>query len=97
MDPAQALPDLLSVTGAAQLQLGNLSEAVADLSRALGARPEAATRSRATDGAARVWADRTGSCDAGRALPFRPRADPVGQFCDMLPTSALLIFCGVMI
>ncbi|MGH3998824.1 MAG: hypothetical protein ACRDTJ_15365, partial [Pseudonocardiaceae bacterium] len=44
MDPAQALPDLLSVTGAAQLQLGNLSEAVADLSRALAARPEAATR-----------------------------------------------------
>ncbi|MGH3899633.1 MAG: hypothetical protein ACRDTA_15600 [Pseudonocardiaceae bacterium] len=52
MDPAHALPDLLSVTGAAQLQLGNLSEAVADLSRALAARPEAATRSRATDGAA---------------------------------------------
>ncbi len=52
MDPAQALPDLLSVTGAAQLQLGNLSEAVADLSRALAGRPEAATRSRAIDGAA---------------------------------------------
>ncbi|MGH3753471.1 MAG: hypothetical protein ACRDRP_12380 [Pseudonocardiaceae bacterium] len=52
MDPAQALPDLLSVTGAAQLQLGNLPEAVADLSRALAGRPEAAVRSRATDGAA---------------------------------------------
>jgi hypothetical protein len=52
MDPAQARPDLLSVTGAAQLQLGNLSEAVADLSYALGARPETAMRSRAIDGAA---------------------------------------------
>jgi Flp pilus assembly protein TadD len=52
MDPAQARPDLLSVTGAAQLRLGNLSEAVAELSYALGARPETATRSRAIDGAA---------------------------------------------
>jgi tetratricopeptide (TPR) repeat protein len=52
MDPGQALPALLSVTGAAQLQLGNLAEAVADLSHALGARPAVATRSRAIDGAA---------------------------------------------
>ena len=56
MDPAQGLPDLLSVTGAAQLQLGNLSEAVADLSRALAGRPAAATRARAIDGAARASA-----------------------------------------
>ncbi|MGH3980048.1 MAG: XRE family transcriptional regulator [Pseudonocardiaceae bacterium] len=51
MDPAQALPDLLSVTGAAQLQLGHLSGAVADLSHALAARPPDAAPARAIDAA----------------------------------------------
>jgi hypothetical protein len=33
----------------------------------------------------------------GSGFGFTNLVDPVGQFCDMLPTSALLIFCGVMI
>ncbi|MGH3685210.1 MAG: hypothetical protein ACRDRE_05870 [Pseudonocardiaceae bacterium] len=49
MAPGQALPDLLSVTGAAHLQLGNLSDAVADLSHALGAAlPRRRGRARST-------------------------------------------------
>lgn len=72
MDPAQALPDLLSVTGAAQLQSGNLTEAVADLSRALSARPAAATRSRATDGAALATAYlRAGEIELGLSTGHR--------------------------
>jgi transcriptional regulator with XRE-family HTH domain len=72
MDPAQALPDLLSVTGAAQLQLGNLSEAVADLSYALGARPAVATRSHATDGAALATAYlRAGEVELGLSTGHR--------------------------
>ena len=72
MDPTQALPDLLSVTGAAQLQLGNLSEAVADLSRALSARPEAAIRSRAIDGAALATAYlRAGEVELGLSTGHR--------------------------
>jgi hypothetical protein len=72
MDPAQALPDLLSVTGAAQLQLGNLSEAVADLSYALGARPAVATRSRAIDGAALATAYlRAGEVEFGLSTDHR--------------------------
>jgi hypothetical protein len=62
----------LSVTGAAQLQLGNLSEAVADLSRALGARPEAATRARAIDSAALATAYlRAGEVELGLSMGHR--------------------------
>ncbi|MGH3702024.1 MAG: hypothetical protein ACRDQY_21745 [Pseudonocardiaceae bacterium] len=72
MAPGQALPDLLSVTGAAHLQLGNLSDAVADLSHALGARPAAATRSRAIDGAALASAYlRAGEVELGLSTGHR--------------------------